>query len=247
VVSPRCRGLGLMKKMRNLLEKSAQELGLEGIVSQPVTSHTFSQQVNEGFGSSVCGFSFGLVPQKLSFKQISKTLSQRESCMLYFKALKQRHRTLYIPKKYTKIVDSIYKNIKLNYTLAEDKDIEKNGIVISNYSSNWGIGIINVHKYAKDSFMQIKEAFYNLLFSLKAEVIFLNITLEDSSIDDLVEKISKEKFFFAGVHPSMLDGKDVIRFEYLNGMIDESKIKIYSKNAKEIFDYIAQQKREVLG
>lgn len=85
-----------------------------------------------------------------------------------------------------------------------------------------------------------------MLFSLKAEVIFLNITLEDASIETLVEDISKEKFFFAGIHPSMLDGKDVIRFEYLNGVIDESKIKIYSKNAKELFKYILEQKKKVL-
>lgn len=43
VVSPKCRGFGLMKKMINLLEKSAKDLGFEGITSQPVTSHTFSQ------------------------------------------------------------------------------------------------------------------------------------------------------------------------------------------------------------
>ncbi|NOX15570.1 MAG: hypothetical protein GXP61_06050 [Epsilonproteobacteria bacterium] len=149
VVSPKCRGFGLMKKMRNVLEKSAKELHLEGIISQPVTSHTFSQQVNESFGSSACGFSFGLVPQKLSFKQINQTLSQRESCMLYFKALKQRYRTLHIPKKHFDTIDFIYKNIGLDYKKADVIKSDKDGIVTSSYSSNWGIGAINVEKLEK--------------------------------------------------------------------------------------------------
>jgi len=85
-----------------------------------------------------------------------------------------------------------------------------------------------------------------LLFKLKADVIFLNITLEDFFIDDLVKNIEKEKFFFAGIHPSLLSNKDAIRFEYLNGTIDKEKIKIYSEDANRLFDYILKQKDKVL-
>jgi anti-sigma regulatory factor (Ser/Thr protein kinase) len=247
VVSPKCRGFGLMKKMRNILEKITKDLELEGIISQPVTSHTFSQQVNESFGSSPCGFSFGLVPQKLSFKQINQTLSQRESCMLYFKSLKQRNRVLHIPQLHSQMIDTIYKNIGLKYSKAKIQKNDKNGIVTSSYSSSWGIGVINVETVGKDNFAQIKEAFYNLLFSLKAEVIFLNITLEDFYIDDLVENIEREKFFFAGIHPSLLNNKDAIRFEYLNGTINDDKIKIYSDKARVLFEYVLREKEKVLS
>jgi len=222
-------------------------LGLEGIISQPVTSHTFSQQVNEGFGSSPCGFSFGLVPQKLSFKQIHQTLSQRESCMLYFKALKSRDRALYIPSIHKQMIENIYADIAIEYTNAKEISEAKSGRVTSNYSSNWGIGVINVYTIAEDNFSQIKEALYNLLFSLKAEVVFLNITLEDAPIDRLIAEVEGEKFFFAGIHPSLLDGADAIRFEYLNGVIDESKIQIYSDRARELFEYVLAQKMRALG
>lgn len=245
VVSPSCRGLGLMKTMRNLIEKRARELGLEGIISQPVTVHTFSQQVNESFGSSPCGFSFGLVPQKQSFKQISLTLPQRESCVLYFKVLQQRKRDLYIPKQHDKIIRTIYKNIKLDYGEVQSKEGVKYGRVTSTYSSDWGTGIIHVEKIGEDNFVQIRDALYKLLFNLKAEVIFLKITLEDASIDTLVEKLAQEKFFFAGIHPSLLNGQDVIRFEYLNVAIDTSKIKIYAPKAQEVFDYIVKEKNKL--
>lgn len=235
-----------MKKMRVLLENSAKNMSIEGIYSQPVTSHTYSQQVNIEFGSSVCGFSFGLVPQKLSFKQINSALSQRESCFLYYQTLSNRDRVLYIPKQHKKIIQKIYQNIKLPYT-TKSKSTDKKGLVVSSYSKSWGIGIINVVQIGYDNFKNIKESFYNLLFTLKADVVFLNITLEDSSIDDLVSKIEKEKFFFAGIHPSLIKNQDAIRFEFLNGVIDESKIKIYEKKSFELFEYILNEKNRVLS
>lgn len=246
VVSPDCRGFGLMKKMRILLENTAIELNLEGIFSQPVTSHTYSQQVNEGFGSSACGFSFGLVPQKLSFKQINSSLSQRESCFLYFKALEKRERNLFLPKQHTKILKQIYKNLDLPYKEKTLLHVDKEGVVKSKFSSDWGIGVIDVEEAGKNNFKDIKNAFYNLLFNLKADVIFLNITLEDGSIDELIGQIELEKFFFAGLQPSLLNNQDAIRFEFLNGVIDESKIKIYAKKSQKLFDYVLNEKKRVL-
>jgi anti-sigma regulatory factor (Ser/Thr protein kinase) len=246
VVSPKCRGMGLMKNMRNLLEQRAKELKLEGIMSQPVTSHIFSQRVNEGFGSTACGFSYGLVPSKLSFKQLNQTLSQRESCFLYFKVLKQRNRELYIPEKHAEIIETIYTDLNIGYKKKNSCGNTKSEVTYT-YSPNWGIGTINVYKIANETFSEIKKALYNLLFSMKAEVIFLNITLEDGEISGLVEKTEKEKFFFAGICPSLLKGKDAVRFEFLNGMIDESKIQVYSEHAGKIFEYISAQRKEVLN
>ena len=84
------------------------------------------------------------------------------------------------------------------------------------------------------------------MFKLKAEVIFLFISIEHSDITELVEQVEREKFFFAGIAPSLLNGKDGIRFEYLNGTIDSSKIKIYGEKAQEIFNYILSEKEKVL-
>ena len=248
VVSPAYRGFHLMAKMRTLLEKKAHGLQLEGIMSQPVTTHVFSQKVNEGFGSKPCGFSFGLVPQKMSFRKINDSLSQRESCMLYFKSLKKRNRTVYIPEKHRTVVEKIYRNLELPFRYGEpEKPAPKTkGTVQYNYYSGWGYGVIEVKQPGENSYYEIKQALFNLLFTLKADVIFLYIPLEDADITHLVKAIEKERFFFAGITPSFLDGRDVIRFEYLNGFIDSSKIKIYSQQANEIFQYILQQKEKTL-
>ncbi len=248
VVAPGYRGFHLMGKMRNVLEEKAEELQLEGILSQPVTTHILSQKVNAGFGSKPCGFSFGLVPQKLSFRQIDTSLSQRESCMLYFKPMKPRKRTLWLPEQHKKIIGTIYSHLNIHYredSLTTTKP-DKDGKVQSNYYAGWGFGVINVSELGKNNFFEIKQALYNLLFTLKADVIFLYIPLEDADISSLTESVEKEKFFFCGITPSFLNGKDVVRFEYLNGTIDASKIKIYGEQAKEIFSYVLNEKEKVL-
>ncbi len=248
VVSPGYRGFHLMDKMRENLVEKALELRLEGIVSQPVTTHTFSQRVNLNFGSQPCGFSFGLVPQKLSFRKINTSLSQRESCMLYFKLMRPRKRVLYFPEQHKTIVKSIYRNLGIEYQNVHTAAVhmDKNGNVQSNYYAGWGFGVIKVIELGKNNFVEIRRALYNLLFTLKAEVIFLNIPLEEAEVSSLIEKVEKERFFFCGITPSFLNGKDVIRFEYLNGTIDASKINILGKEAKEIFSYILNEKEKVL-
>ncbi len=247
VVAPDYRGFHLMAKMRNILEGKAAELRLEGIMSQPVTTHVFSQKVNANFGSLPCGFSFGLVPQKLSFRQIDTSLSQRESCMLYFKPLKPRKRTLWLPEQHKEIVEKIYSNLNIKYQEGSQivTNPDEKGKVQSNYYAGWGFGVIQVNEPGKNNIYEIKQALYNLLFTLKADVIFLNIPLEDADISALVDMAEKEKFFFCGITPSFLNGKDVIRFEYLNGSIDSSKIKILGDEAKEIFSYILNEKEKV--
>ncbi len=247
VVSPGYRGFHLMNKMRVLLEQKATALQLEGIVSQPVTTHVFSQKVNESFGSLPCGFSFGLVPRKLSFRQISTSLSQRESCLLYFKPRKKRLRRLFLPDRHQAILEKTYAILGIDFEQGKASGMpkaEKNG-VLSNYYAGWGFGVITVSHPGQNSFGAVKQAFYNLLFTLKAEVIFLFISLETADISELVEQVEREKFFFCGIAPSLLNGKDAIRFQYLNGTIDSSKINIYGEKAKEIFGYILKEKERV--
>ena len=169
VVSPGYRGFHLMNKMRVLLEKKTLELHLEGIMSQPVTTHVFSQRVNIGFGSFPCGFSFGLVPQKLSFRQISNTLSQRESCMFFFKPLAKRNRKLFIPPKHKSIIEKIYNNLGFDFTQGKKTQNAVSGAnkVKSNYYAGWGFGVIEVTEPDTNTFDTIKKHFITFCLNLK--------------------------------------------------------------------------------
>ncbi|BAF71823.1 ATP-binding protein [Sulfurovum sp. NBC37-1] len=246
VVVPKYRGLGLMKKIRVKTQEVGKELGLEGIMSKPVTVHLFSQKTNEALGAVPVGMGFGVSPVK-KFKKIEADSSQRGSCMYYYLPLKNRKRVLSVPAKHREVIEAIYRDLKLDYSFQEEEcDLRENGIVKSSYAPNFEVGSIFVTETGEDNISYIKEAFFNLLFRMKAEVILLYIVMEDQNVETLVSQAEDEKFFFSGILPSFVEGKDVLVYEFLPQDIDESKVEIYADRAKVRVEYISNEKRKAV-
>jgi len=246
VVSPKYRGLGLMKKIRLKTQEVGKTLGLEGIMSKPVTVHLFSQKTNETLGAVPVGMGFGVSPVK-NFKKIEADSSQRGSCMYYFLPLKKRQRVLCVPPVHKQIIETIYTDLQLEYTFSTHTNSSReNGTVKSSYSPNFEVGSIFVSQIGKDNIRFIKEAFFDLVFRMKAKVVLLYITMEDLDVEPLIPEVTNENFFFSGILPSFIDGKDVMIYEFLPEDIDESKVEIYSDRAKALVAYISNEKRKVL-
>lgn len=246
VVVPAYRGLGLMKKIRLKTQEIGKNLGLEGIMSKPVTVHLFSQKTNEALGAVPVGMGFGVSPVK-NFKKLEADISQRGSCMYYYLPLKDRQRLLSLPRRHQQIIETIYTSLSLSYTVAKSMErSRKTGMVKSTYSANFGVGSIFVTKIGEDNIHYIKEAFFNLLFSMKAKVLLLYITMEDLDVDPLITEVENENFFFSGILPSFVEGQDVMIYEFLPEDIDETKIEIYSERAKVLVAYVSNEKRRVL-
>jgi len=246
VVSPAYRGLGLMKKIRLKTQEAGKEIGLEGIMSKPVTVHLFSQKTNEALGAVPVGMGFGVSPIK-HFKKIEADTSQRGSCMYYFLPLKKRKRVLHVPRRHRQTIETIYADLKLEYSInQQEAPVRKNGTVKSNYSPNFETGSIFVTEIGRDTIGYIKEAFFDLAFRMKAKVLLLYITMEDRSVESLVSEVENENFFFSGIFPSFAEGNDVLIYEFLPEDIDESKVEIYSERAKALVAYISKEKRRAL-
>src|SRR5206468_6395203 len=88
VVAPAHRGRHLLERLRTFAEEEARRIGLAGIVGYPVTTHVFSQRMEESIGAHLCGVALGQMPRSTTFKEIAaEPLPQRVSTMLYFKYL----------------------------------------------------------------------------------------------------------------------------------------------------------------
>jgi GNAT superfamily N-acetyltransferase len=245
VVAPAYRGLGLMKKIRIKTQEAGRALGLEGIMSKPVTVHLFSQKTNEALGAIPVGMGFGVSPVK-NFKKIEADSSQRGSCLYYYLPLKQRKRVLHLPSRHKKIIETIYTELKLDYILGRPKGERKgSGSVKSSYAVHFETGSIFVTRIGEETIDLVKEAYFNLLFRMKAKIVLLYITMEDGDVSSLVTKVEREHFFFSGILPSFVEGNDVLVYEFLPEEIDESKIEIYSEQAKTLVSYISNEKRRV--
>ena len=245
VVIPKHRGHNLLDKMRSYLEDEAVKLKLHGIYSQPVTNHTLSQQVNRNYNSKPFGLTLGLVPKSLSFKK-SKTavrFEERISCMYYYKALMSPGKKIfYIPEKYEKIISAIYSNANFpTPQIINKSEIQsESGIVEYNFYPVWNFGVIKVKKTGKDNFNVIKQAFFSLLKS-GAEMIYLELPVEQTGCDNVINDSNNFGFIFSGVAPSALDGKDVFRMQFINADLDISKLKILGEDADIIYDFIREE------
>lgn len=113
VVAPAHRGRHLLERMRGFLEEEAARLGLLGVFGEPVTSHTYSQRMEEDFGAHACGVLLGGMPRSTRFNHIrAEPLGQRESNLLYFKYLAAPPpSTVYAPAQHRALLERIYGNL----------------------------------------------------------------------------------------------------------------------------------------
>ena len=88
-VKPEFRSLGILTRLQEYLVEKAKSEGVSGIFGRPVTTHTYSQHMAEGFQMRDCAVLVGNVLQPERFRGISEKLSQRETLLIDFKYLSE--------------------------------------------------------------------------------------------------------------------------------------------------------------
>jgi hypothetical protein len=113
VVAPAHRHRHLLERLRTCAEEEARRLRLEGFVGYPVTTHVFSQRMEEAVGGRLCGVVLGQLPRSTRFPGIStELLRQRVSTMLYFKYLVPPPPTVvHAPPRHRAMLERIYAHL----------------------------------------------------------------------------------------------------------------------------------------
>jgi phenylacetate-coenzyme A ligase PaaK-like adenylate-forming protein/anti-sigma regulatory factor (Ser/Thr protein kinase) len=178
VVAPAHRDRHLMSRLRAFLEDEARRLGLLGIYGQPVTSHPFSQRVNESFGSRPCGVTLGALPGSFTFKKMGgQPRGQRETAMLYFKYLTPpAARVAYAPRQHRQVLGRIYAHLQVPADLREPGQTASPlaaGQVSVQYHPSLALGAIRVLTVGADSAALVRRARRDLCDIGAAEVVSL--------------------------------------------------------------------------
>jgi len=247
VVAPGHRGRRLMERMRDVLEEEALRAGLLGVFGQPVTSHTFSQKVNEDFGSKVCGLTLGLVPRSFTYRKTGiPPLAQRESTMLYFKYLTPPGRSaLFAPRRHWPALTRIYEALGIPFELGPGSPPEGRGEAEASYDHAWGFGVVRVRRVGADTPAVLDLARRNLAAIAGAEAVYLELPLAQPATPSACEAAEASGFFFSGVGPSFAGDGDVLRLQYLAVPMDVSRIKVFSPLGQELLAYVASERERV--
>ena len=70
---------------------------------------------------------------------------------------------------------------------------------------------------------------------------------EEPWLVDLAEAAEAEGFFFSGIGPLFAPDGDVLRLQYLRSPLDPTLLQIYSPFARELLDYVIQERQRVGG
>ncbi|MGQ0804745.1 MAG: GNAT family N-acetyltransferase [Actinomycetota bacterium] len=250
VVSPAHRGRDLMGRMRTAIEDEARELGLTGVYSVAVTKHTFSQQVNEAFGSDVCGVILGGGPADVVFKGLEEEgeQPQRVTWVQYFTYVHPPEEALvHTPERHRAMLERIYAGLGLPVEWHDEQEAPTlgNGQVDVTYHRALDTGTIKALQVGDDTAAEIRRAADDLFGVTGAEVVHLWLPLADPAGPGLLDAAEAEGFFFLGVGPSFLPDGDALCLQRLAFDLDFDYVEVANPFARELLDYIRADRKRV--
>jgi hypothetical protein len=252
VVSPAHRGRHLLERLRTALEEEARRIGLDGVIGYPVTTHVFSQRMEEKFGAVLCGIALGQMPESTVFKNIAgEPAPQRISTMFYFKYMAPPPPTIvYAPEGHRAIIERLYAAFGLAAEFRASSDAERAAVPALGHLTVkldrvWGFGEIHVEIAAEDTATEICQAKRDLVETDSVEVVYLFLPLAQSATPALCAAAEAEGFFWSGVVPRAASDGDMLCLQYLHATPDLGLIQIAGPAGRALLDYVASERRRL--
>lgn len=247
IVVPAHRGRGLLERLRAAAEDEAIRLGFAAYYSEPVTAHGRTQSESMKFGARLCAIVLGGDPSSFVPKQMAISgAGQRQSFTVYFKPLQNREaRTVYAPQRHRQIIDAIYDNLELSVLHEQPgeavRDEREEGDVHVNIVRSEGYASIDVLATGRATPEQLLQAISDVRRVTHLGAIYVNLPLEEPAAAHLCEIIERVGFFFCGVIPWSMGGRDSLRMQLPLRPIDLSGVTIVGAFGETLKTYIGAQ------
>jgi hypothetical protein len=113
------------------------------------------------------------------------------------------------------------------------------------FNRAWGIADIQVRRLGTDTAADVSRRLRDLLEIGHAQVVYLELPLDQGGIDDICRIAEREGFIFAGLSPSSVNDGESLFLQYLNAEIDMSYLRVATSMGKELFDYVAGERQRL--
>jgi hypothetical protein len=244
LVLPAHRGRDLLNRLRERAEQEATAIGLAAYYSEPVTDHPRTQHASQSFGAKACGVTLGELPRGFLARHMElSATAQRQSCMLYVKPLRPREpRTIYPPQRHREIIARIYEQLGLPIVVGAASETIGRGVVHAEIVRGDRIGTITVEAIGEETAQRVRQAVEDLRATCRLGAIYVSLPLEDQGTPALCDAVEAGGFFFSGVGPWMLNGKDALRLQIPLTPIDLSELVVIGDFGKVLFDYVSTER-----
>ena len=246
VVDPAYKGMGIMKKMFELLLQKAKELGLDALFGEAITFHPYSQRANARYGFKTTALLLGEIHHMVRLKDHPYPFrNKRGAVVVEYKLFKKESKQLYIPTYYEDMIQKTYELFAIPYQKA--KKTEADGTTITlHYNRSFSLATIVIDEANSTFEAKFKQTFDEAL-TKHPDMIYADINLEKvAQIDDVVDILHTFGFFYAGVLFLRKEDNDYLRLQFeASERIEEERIVCYSDFCKELHQYILEDKRRV--
>jgi hypothetical protein len=149
---------------------------------------------------------------------------------------------VFLPELYREQMLATYANAGLE--AAERSSASGPGAgVTAELDAGLNVGTISISRWDADGFVR---AFHYLL-AKHCDMVYADLDLETvDCIDEAIDRLNREGFFYSGVMLLQRDGHDQLRLQYENTVdADEDEIVCFSDFAQELRDYVLADRRRV--
>jgi len=247
-VDPAHRGRGLLERMKELSLEVATQRNLIGWYADAVAVHELTQKSNVNHGGKLTGVELGISPKTEKFSGFGEQ-SQRVTCLLYFHWLKPpAERRVCLPLRHRDLVESIYRRLECPVKFTEGAPPTGHGTLAVKADTGAGTAFIRADKLGADTVHAIRHAKRELVERSHAQVVFVDLPVDDPGTADVVEALAAYGFGFAGIAPHFSPRGDLVRLVYLVEPLAREPIKTYDADAAQLVDYVlAEQDRVRIG
>lgn len=248
VIDPAHRSRGLLNLLNDAVRHEATKRGLAGWYGDAVAVHTLTQKLNVTHGGRLTAVELGITPKSERFHGLAEELPQRVTCLLYFHWLKTpTSRTVYAPDHHRDILTTIYGGLGCPIQFGEPSAPTGHGTLkVTRYVSA-ARGMIRVEQLGADTVAAVRRAKRELIERSRAEVVFVELPLEDAGAADVAAALEADGFGFGGVAPHFSPRSDLLRLVYLVEPLAREPIKTYDEAAGRLVDYALAEQARVRG
>lgn len=247
VVDPAHRGRGLLDRLKDAAVQEAQRLDLQGWYGDAVAVHTMTQKSNVTHGGHLSCVDLGISPKSEAFRGISAEQPQRVTCLLYFHWLKEPGvRTVYVPSRHQEMVSAIYENLQCPVRFGPSNVPLKHGTLAVRIEAGATRAFVRAERLGLDTVHCVRHAKREMVERSGAEVVFVELPLEDPATPHVVEELEKQGFAFAGVAPHFASRGDLLRLVYLVEPLAREPIKTFEPFADRLVNYVLAEQTRVL-
>jgi hypothetical protein len=246
-VAPAHRHRHLLERLHALAEEEARGIGLQGLVGYPVTTHPFSQRMDEAVGARLCGVVLGQLPRSTSFPGITTGPSpQRVSTLLYFKYVDAPTPVIvHAPAHHRPMLERLYANLGVAAEFRVQGAATGAGRLVVSLDRQWGFGEVYVEAIGADTVTEIRRARADLCTVAGTDVVYLYLPLAQPGTPELCAQAEAEGFFFSGIGPGFAKDGDALCLQYVAEELDTGLLQIASPLGRELLDYVSAERARV--